>query len=48
MIGAGSCGNDQTTAVFAGEALFAGVGLVVTLFKLFPFIFSIHKSLSFL
>jgi hypothetical protein len=43
MIASGSRRNHQSAAVFAGEALLAGMGLIVTFFVLSALIFTIHS-----
>jgi hypothetical protein len=45
VVAAGAGGDDQTAAVLAGEGLVAGMGLVVTLFVLLSFIFTVHSDL---
>jgi hypothetical protein len=47
MVTAGTGGDYQTAAVFAGEGFIAGVGLVITLFVLLSFIFTVHNDLPY-
>ena len=47
MVTAGTGGDYQTAAVFAGKGFIAGVGLVITLFVLLSFIFTVHNDLPY-